>query len=38
MMDPVVTTEWLAEQRGLDGAALGDRLVANYDRIFNLAR
>lgn len=32
-----VTTEWLAEQRGLDGAALGDQLVANYDRIFGRA-
>ena len=29
-----VTARWLAEQRGADAAALGDQLVANYDRIF----
>ena len=29
-----VTAEWLAEQRGVSVADLGERLVANYDRIF----
>ena len=29
-----VTARWLAEQRGQDPVALGDQLVANYDRIF----
>ena len=29
-----VTAHWLAEQRGQDPVALGDQLVANYDRIF----
>ena len=32
-----ITTDWLAEQRGVDAAALGDQLVANYDRIFGRA-
>jgi TatD DNase family protein len=30
----VVTAHWLAEQRGVSPADLGDQLVANYDRIF----
>lgn len=30
-----VTARWLAEQRGVGAAALGDQLVANYDRIFH---
>jgi len=30
-----VTARWLAQQRGLDEAALGEQLVANYDRIFS---
>lgn len=29
-----VTSQWLARQRGADADELGDRLVANYDRIF----
>jgi len=29
-----VTAAWLAEQRGDDPAALGEQLVANYDRLF----
>jgi TatD DNase family protein len=29
-----VTAQWLAEQRGEDAGALGDQLVANFDRIF----
>jgi len=29
-----VTARWLAEQRGVEPAALGEQLVANYDRIF----
>lgn len=32
-----VTARWLAEQRQLDPDALGDQLVANYDRIFRVA-
>ena len=31
-----VTAEWLAERRGVDADALGDQLVTNYDRVFNL--
>lgn len=30
-----VTAGWLASQRGVDESALGEQLVANYDRIFN---
>jgi TatD DNase family protein len=30
-----ITTRWLAGQRGADEFALGDQLVANYDRIFH---
>lgn len=33
-----VTATWLAEQRGDDPAALGETLVANYDRVFSRAR
>jgi TatD DNase family protein len=29
-----ITLRWLAEQRGEDPAALGEQVVANYDRIF----
>lgn len=29
-----ITARWLAQQRGEDPEALGERLVANYDRIF----
>jgi TatD DNase family protein len=29
-----VTARWVAEQRGVDGDAFGEQLVANYDRIF----
>jgi TatD DNase family protein len=29
-----ITAHWLAEHRGDDTAALGEQLVANYDRIF----
>jgi len=29
-----VTARWLAEQRGMPAEALGDQLVANFDRIF----
>jgi TatD DNase family protein len=28
-----ITARWLAAQRGIDEAALGDQLVANYDRL-----
>lgn len=31
-----VTARWLAERRGDDPVELGDQLVANYDRIFQL--
>lgn len=30
-----VTARWLASQRGMDEAALGELLVANYDRVFS---
>jgi TatD DNase family protein len=30
-----ITAEWLAEQRGEEVGALGDQLVANYDRLFS---
>jgi TatD DNase family protein len=30
-----VTARWLAAQRGMDEAPLGEQLVANYDRIFS---
>jgi TatD DNase family protein len=30
-----VTARWLAAQRGMDEAALGEQLVANYERIFS---
>jgi len=30
-----ITAGWLAEQRGEDPAALGEQLVANYDRFFS---
>jgi len=30
-----ITARWLAEQRGDDPDALGEQLVANYDRIFS---
>jgi TatD DNase family protein len=30
-----VTARWLAAQRGMDEAALGELLVANYDRLFS---
>ena len=30
-----ITARWLAEQRGDDPSALGDVLVANYDRLFS---
>jgi TatD DNase family protein len=30
-----VTARWLAEQRGDDAEALGEQLVANYDRVFS---
>ena len=30
-----VTADWLAEQRGEDPDALGEQLVANYDRVFS---
>jgi TatD DNase family protein len=30
-----ITATWLAEQRGDDASALGDALVANYDRLFS---
>jgi TatD DNase family protein len=30
-----ITARWLAEQRGEDPEALGEQLVANYDRIFS---
>jgi TatD DNase family protein len=33
-----LTAEWLAEQRDADEDALGDALVANYDRIFSPTR
>lgn len=33
-----VTARWLAEQRGVDADALGEQLVANFDRIFGGAR
>ncbi len=33
-----VTAAWLAQQRGTDPVALGETLVANYDRVFNRAR
>jgi TatD DNase family protein len=29
-----VTADWVAEQRGEDSAAVGERLVAAYDRVF----
>ena len=29
-----VTARWLAAQRGIDEAALGEQLVANYDHVF----
>jgi len=29
-----ITAEWLAERRAVDEDALGEVLVANYDRIF----
>jgi TatD DNase family protein len=29
-----ITTEWLADQRGVDPDTLGHQLVANYDRFF----
>ncbi|HUF06019.1 MAG TPA: TatD family hydrolase, partial [Candidatus Binatia bacterium] len=29
-----ITAHWLAEQRGVEPAALGGQLVANYDRVF----
>jgi TatD DNase family protein len=29
-----VTAQWLAEQRGVEGDALGDQLVGNYDALF----
>jgi TatD DNase family protein len=32
-----VTAAWLAERRGVSPAALGDELVANYDRVFGAA-
>ena len=32
-----VTARWLAEQRGADADALGEQLVANFDRIFGAA-
>jgi TatD DNase family protein len=33
-----VTAAWLAQQRGADPVALGETLVANYDRVFNRPR
>ncbi|MEP7159121.1 MAG: TatD family hydrolase [Chloroflexota bacterium] len=30
-----VTVRWLAAQRGMDEALLGEQLIANYDRIFS---
>jgi TatD DNase family protein len=30
-----ITAQWLAGQRGADPAALGEQLVANYDRVFS---
>jgi TatD DNase family protein len=33
-----LTAEWVAEQRDADEDAVGDALVANYDRIFSPAR
>jgi len=33
-----ITAQWLAEQRDVDEDLLGDRLVANYDRIFGYAQ
>jgi TatD DNase family protein len=33
-----VTAAWLAQQRGTDPDALGEMLVANYDRVFSRAR
>ncbi len=30
-----VTARWLADQRGGDAYALGEQLVANFDRVFN---
>jgi TatD DNase family protein len=33
-----LTAEWIVEQRDADEDALGDTLVANYDRIFGRAR
>lgn len=30
-----ITARWLAEQRGQDPDALGEQLVANYDRLFS---
>jgi Mg-dependent DNase len=33
-----VTAAWLAQQRGIDLDALGETLVANYDRVFSRAR
>jgi TatD DNase family protein len=30
-----ITARWLAAQRAMDEAALGEQLVANYDRIFS---
>ncbi|MEA2676337.1 MAG: TatD DNase family protein [Chloroflexota bacterium] len=30
-----ITARWLAAQRGMDEDALGEQLVANYDRIFS---
>jgi len=32
-----VTARWLAERRGVSADALGEMLVANYDRIFRRA-
>jgi hypothetical protein len=33
-----LTAEWVAEQRDADEDAVGDALVANYDRIFSPTR
>jgi TatD DNase family protein len=30
-----ITARWLADRRGDDSGALGEQLVANYDRIFS---
>jgi TatD DNase family protein len=34
----VVTARWLAEERGMDLADLGEHLIANYDRFFRAGR